>query len=78
MDEIQTFFQAQAFRRVVFQDGSAWTRSQGYPILRDTSTVSNAHQGPIPSVSNRQASTTLGKQPRYLSLRSTRRNGYER
>ena len=35
MDAIQKFFQDQGFRRVAFQDGSAWTRSQGYAILRD-------------------------------------------
>ena len=36
MDEIQRFFQELGFRRVAFQDGAAWRRSEGMPILRDT------------------------------------------
>ena len=36
MDEIQRFFQEFGFRRVAFHDGSAWQRSQGMPIVKDT------------------------------------------
>ena len=36
MDEIQDFFQQLGFRRVAFQDGSAWQWGEGMPILRDT------------------------------------------
>jgi len=36
MDEIQKFFEGEGFRRVAFQDGAAWNRTNGMPILRDT------------------------------------------
>src|SRR6266404_1649536 len=36
MDEIQRFFQDLGFRRVALQDGAAWNRVSGMPILKDT------------------------------------------
>jgi hypothetical protein len=36
IDDIQTFFEGLGFQRVAFQDGAAWTRTEGLPIVRDT------------------------------------------
>src|SRR6266404_7157393 len=36
MNEIQKFFQDLGFNRVAFQDGSAWNRAEGMPVVRDT------------------------------------------
>ena len=42
MDEIQRFLQELGFRRIAFQDGAAWSREQGMPILRDTAPEKDA------------------------------------
>ena len=36
MDAIQKFFMDLGFKRVAFQDGSGWDRTNGYAILRDS------------------------------------------